>query len=258
MWINCDTGNISNVSIKYMFDENFFYINAVSSSAKVGQSSKLFANFTQGEKVQTFEIGTFTPDKNSFVIDKKYSISYLKSNNIDINSISYFTVENNTDVIKFFPKGEFAGFKDKSLENAKQTLESLKSQPVSISDVSLIINNINSKLCNYKNIYLPISNDFSWYEITSPGEYFKLTSLKHLICSEGFVGSFIDNPLWYFGVSNDERLYAMAVKCADEKSANPLTNADDCAAKYYDIKTNTLYYFVGILLLDDGQYFCKL
>lgn len=255
MWITCNTQNVSNVSIKYMFDDNFFYINAVSLSSKFGQSYRLCANFTQEEKLKVFEIGAFISDKDVFVIDKKYSVSYLKSNNIDINSLSYFTLENGTDIIKIFPEEEYT---DKSLENAKKTLQSLKNPPVSISDVSLIINNINSKLINYKNINLPISNGFTWYEITSPGEYFKLTSLKHLICSEGFVGSFIDNPLWYFGVSDDERLYAMAVKCRDENSANPLTNADDCAAKYYDTKTNTLYYFVGILLLDDGQYFCRL
>lgn len=259
MWINCDASKLENTNIKYMYDEKYFYINALSSSVEMGQNSKLYANFMAENKPQLFDIGNFIFLNNNYKIDKKYSISYLQTNNIDVNTFSHFTLQINGKNIDVFPVeiNSSHAYNDESIVNARQTLESLKNTDINISDINFIIKKIRAKTDKYKIINLPVANDFIWHEINNPGEYFELTSLKHLICSEGYIGSFIDNPLWYFGVSKDERLYAMAVKCIDNDN-NPLTNADDCAVKFTDIKTNVNYYAVGILLLDDGQYFCKL
>ncbi len=249
MWINCDLEDRWDTEINYKSEDGYFYVEARSSCPAINENTVLSAHF-DGEKRQNFEIGNFFTDNGIFKINKKYSLSYLESMDIDIFLLSRFSVElSENEVMDAYPLKT-----DKSISGAREILKSIRGNTDCRKEAAETINKISENVLNYRQNNLPFLSEYTWYLIDDKAECFSASSIYHVLKSEGFNGSI---PPWYFGVSNKDRLYAMAVKC-DNKSPNPMSNANDCTMLFADDKNNCIYYVVGIMFLDDGQYFCRL
>lgn len=252
MWQKCICELCYNSEIKYKISDDFFYVNCVLDSTKISPGSQLMAVFYNNGSYKEFEIGIFDCKNGQCFIEKKYSVAYLCSNNIDTEKFSHFVI-NTSDgkIINAYPCLENEA--DESLERAKNTLNSLK-QSNDPETAKKIVENIFKRTSIYKKTQLPFLSEFKWYVINNQFEFFDLSAIKHLICCEE---NAINKEPWYFGVGSDERIYSVAVKCKNNMS-NPLVNASDCAVKFSVPNTNEAFFVVGILLLDDGQYFCRL
>lgn len=249
MWINCDLDFKWNTEIKYKLEDGFFYVEAESRCVDINENTVLVAYF-EGENPQRFEIGEFIYENEKYILKKKYSLPYLESVNVDVSDLSHFSIDiNGNGVINAYP-----AFTDKSILRAKEILSSIKGNTNYKQEAAEIINNINHKVLNYRQNKLPFLNEYTWYAIDDKEEYFNASSVNHILKSDGFNGII---PLWYLGKSTEDRLYAIAVRC-DSASPNPMSNANDCTLLFSDEKNNCIYYVVGIMFLDDGQYFCRL
>ena len=190
------------------------------------------------------------------IVDKKYSVSYLDSTGIDCNSLSHFIIKsgNNKKIeISPFENSCSNELEDLSVKRAKEVLENIKNKGC-LYDVNLIIDNINAKLQHYAAIQMPFMKEYLWHIIENKAEDFGLSAVRHIISSDGFCK---DNSTWYFGFLPEKRLCALAVK-KESETDNPFTNVCDCTVVYSDTKINEHFFVAGILLLDDGQYFCRL
>ncbi len=237
------------LKIEYIADDNSFYIKSASSYHKLEDNSRLYADFTDGN---SFEVGLFKKENELYIIDAKYSIAYLITQDIDIRNLSGFSVHfengelisasvccNNADADDFM--------NDSSVIRARDLLEEYKSH----SKANEFILEINKQIESFHNVKIPVLTDFSWYIIDKDNEYFGLSSVHFAVSS---LSKSKDTP-WFFGKCNDNRLYAVLIR-ADENVR--LNNMSDCIVKYRDSATNSLYCAIGIMLLDDGQYFCRL
>lgn len=252
MWQKCCAKSCDNTEIEYNISDGFFEIKCSSFSPKINLSTRLYAVFAD-EK--TFEIGVFECENKMCSIDKKYSLSYLENNGIDINAFSHFLIEaqNNSSYFAFKYDNEM---EDVSILRAKELLGSLKKEP-SPEKVYEVINNIEKRTSLYKQENILVLPEFSWYKIDNRDEFFGLSSVKHLIQSEGNISSLINGTGWYLGVCSEKRLYAVGSMC-ENGFPNPFTNAEDCSVKFNISSQNKDFYVVGIMFLDDGQYFCRL
>ncbi len=251
MWISCNPDSKWNTQIKYKTDDTYFYIEAISYHADIDRNALLYACFKNGNIQTEFEIGTFSPDDNGFSVIKKYSHQYLNSQGISHENLHCFSVRcQNGQVINTYTSRDI----DPSVKRAKELLTSIKGDTDYSVEAAKTIEHINRTLRDYPESPLPFLTNYRWYFVDNPTETFGASSVKHILKSDGLGGVF--SP-WYFGKSTDNRLYSLAVKC-QVNAGNPLTNANDCVTFFLDEKSNCSYYIVGIMFLDDGQYFCKL
>lgn len=252
MWQKCYAKSCDNAEIEYNISDDFFEIKCFSSSPKITTSARLFAIFAD-EK--SFEIGIFEYDNKMCLLNKKYSLSYLENNGIDVNTFSHFLIktQDNSSYYAFKQEDEM---EDLSISRAKELLDSMKKEQ-SPERAYEVVNNIERRTSFYKKENLSVLPDFIWYKIDNRDEFFGLSSVKHLMQSEGNISSLINGKEWYLGTCSEKRLYAVGSIC---KSGfpNPFTNADDCAVKFNIPSKNEDLYVVGIMILDDGQYFCRL
>ena len=249
MWQSCYMYLCDNTEIEYNISESSFEIKCKSDSPKINGNSRLYAFFQNESK---FEIGFFECENNMHFIDKKYSLSYLENNNIDIHTLTSFVIENSENNVYTAVIDKT----DKSVTRAKELLESMKKE-ANPQKASEAISNIKKWTSLYKQESIPALSGFSWFKIDKTGEFFNLSSIEHLIHSEDFVHHLINGTCWYLGVCSEERIYAVGCKLK-ENFANPFTNANDCVSKFTLPDTNENFYVVGIMVLDDGQYFCSL
>ena len=253
MWQSCCAYLCDNTKIEYNISDDFFEVKCVSDSGKINAGSRLYALFSNEQK---FEAGLFEYNNNAHFIDKKYSLSYLENNNIDIRKLESFLIENGNNEVFSAVVNKANITEDKSISRAKELLDSIKKDknPQMAAEV---ISDIKKRTSLYTKENINVLNGFTWYKINKPGEFFMLSSIKHLIHSEGFVHHLINGVCWYFGVCGEERIYAVGCKL-EGNCSNPFTNADDCVSRFLLPDTNEVFYVVGIMILDDGQYFCSL
>lgn len=252
MWQSCYMYLCDNTEIKYNISDNYFEIKCKSDSPKINNNARLYALFENEFK---FEVGFFECENNTHFIDKKYSLSYLENNNIDIHSLTSFVIENSENSV-FTAVINKTDKEDKSISRAKEVLGSIKKE-INPQKAAEAISNIKKRTSLYKQENIPILNGFTWFKIEKKGEFFNLSSIEHLIHSDGIVHHIINGTCWYLGVCSEERIYAVGCRLK-ENFSNPFTNADDCVSKFNLPETNEVFYVVGIMILDDGQYFCSL
>jgi len=252
MWKKCYAKSCDNTEIEYNISDEFFEIKCFSSSPKIDTTTRLYAVFT-GEK--SFEIGVFEYDNDICSLNKKYSLSYLDNNGIDINELSHFLI-NARDNSSYYAFKHEDVMEDSSILRAKELLDSMKKEE-SPEKAYEVINNIVKRTSFYKKEIISVLPDFSWYKIDNRDEFFGLSSVKHLMQSEGNISSLISGKAWYLGICSEKRLYAVGSIC-ERGFPNPFTNAEDCAVKFNIPSKNEDLYVVGIMILDDGQYFCRL
>lgn len=252
MWQSCCAYLCDNTEIKYNISDNFFEIKCGSDSPKINSNTRLYAVFSNEFK---FEIGFFGRADNIWLIDKKYSLSYLENNNIDIHHLESFIIENSENEA-FTATIEKTQKEDTSITRAKELLGSIKKEknPQMAADA---VSNIKKRTSLYTQENIPVLNGFTWFKINKNGEFFNLSSIEHLLHSEGFVHHLINGTCWYLGVCNEDRIYAVGC-ILNENFSNPFTNASDCVSSFALTNTNERFYAVGIMVLDDGQYFCSL
>ena len=254
MWVNCDFGFECKTDIKYIIDDYSLNVKCTSSYPESGQNIVLIAHFFGNDQYTDFELGKLIFENGVYSLEGKYTLSDFVSSGIDAEALSHFSLSSDGNIIlKGYPaEKDINPSDDVSIKRARQTLDSLKTGIDFTHEAARCINYISNKIKIYKPIKLPFLNDFDWYVIDRTNEYFNLSIIRHLLNSENYSS---DNSLWYFGKSKDKRIYAAAVKY-NLANSNPFSNANDCTVKYSDNKTGDTYYIVGILLLDDGQYFC--
>ena len=255
MWQETFFDLCEKTEIKYKINDDFFEVKCFSTSDKINSASRLYAVFFHNDDNINFELGIFNYENGRHFVEKKYSISYLQNNGIDTNNFSHFVINisDNQTMVSHSCKTDKI---DDSLIRAQKTLNSLK-KSYEPDIAKKIIENISARTSIYNEIKLPILYDFKWFAVDNKYEFFGLSGIEHLMQSEGCTQGNFNNNLWFFGAASDERIYAVAVKC-NESALNPLTNASDCVVKYTVPDSDYVYYVVGILVLDDGQYFCRL
>ena len=252
MWQKCVAHLCDNTEIEYDISDGFFKIRSSAKSSKIKCNSSLWAVFSDDKEL---EIGYFNSNDGIYTVDKKYSLSYLENNNININLFSHFTIKNE-EGISFTAKKTESEENDASLKRARDILGSLKEEP-DPQKANDAVCYILQRTSLYEKVNIPVLPEFTWYKIDNPKEYFSLSSIEHLICSEGYINCLVQGIAWYFGVCNETRIYA--VGCKREKGLyNPFTNASDCAIEFNISDSGEVFYVVGIMILDDGQYFCRL
>ncbi len=252
MWQKCVAHLCDNTEIEYDISDGFFRIKCSTISTKINFNSSLSAVFSDNTEL---EIGYFNCNDGICSVDKKYSLSYLENNNINVKAFSYFIIKNEDGVFFTAIKPE-SDENDASLKRARDVLGSLKeeSDPQKANDVVCYIRKRTSL---YRKQDIPVLPEFTWYKIDNPNEYFTLSSIEHLLCSEGYISCLVQGTAWYFGVCNENRIYA--VGCKRKKGLyNPFTNASDCAVEFNIPDSDDVFYLVGVMILDDGQYFCRL
>lgn len=255
MWINCPVDPVWNTELQFSTDDNDFCIESKSMYSNVGKNSEIYALFYNESGEKAFEIGTFENENGVYMISKKYTGSYLASEGIKLCNLLYFLIifDENTR-IKAYPDNGQSWYIDSSITRAKEVLESVKENKNYEKEALDAIERINAGVKFYKKCVLPFFHDFDWYNICNMTENFGISSIEHVLRSVGVTSEYIS---WYMGISHQERMYAVALKTINSKS-NPLSNANDCTMVYNDSENKCIYYVVGIMLLDDGQYFCRL
>jgi len=261
MWKNCDCPIDSHTQIKYYVDDVHFSVKSTSSNTKLGQNPKLICHFKNNDGYKEFEIGSYTFDNNTYKLSKKYTMPYLQSSGIDLDMFSHFSIVSDGIPVfcaypEDFPKEDGLSI-DSSIIRAREALNCIRDTSDFFDEAIKSIKYINIKVKKYKSCTLPFFNDFTWYIIDNNDECFNLSSLEHLKNSDIYCKYLNDIESVYFGVGRNDRIYSLALKCKSQ-IPNPFSNAEDCTVKFYDNKDDTAYYAVGILLLDDGQYFCRL
>ena len=215
-------------------------------------SARLYAVFAD-EK--SFDIGVFECENKMCFLYKKYSLSYLENNGIDVNTFSHFFIETQ-DYGSHSALKEDNEMDDLSILRAKELLNSMKKEQA--PEIACeVIDNIEKRTSLYKKENIMALPEFSWYKIDNRDEFFGLSSVKHLIQSEGNISSLINGEGWYLGVCAEKRLYAVG-SYRETGFPNPFTNAEDCAVRFNIPSQNKDFFVVGIMILDDGQYFCRL
>lgn len=255
MWINCYSDSIKDIKVSYYISDVSFCIHSVSDNLNIDNNAELMAYFCYEDDFKKFSVGKYYDDGKCMILDKQYSILYIKSMGVSPENFSHFKIiAPEGEIINLFPDNNVDNiYSDRAIISAKETLASLKSNGA-FCDVEDIINKLNVNLKKYPCSELPLLGSFTWYIINDCTETFGLSSVKHLINSPNF---YCYSDLWYFGVSDRKRIYAVATR-GRNNSCNPLSNADDCTVIYRGENADVCYYVVGIILLDDGQYFCRL
>ena len=255
MWINCLIDPVWNTELRFSHDDNAFCIECKSSCSNVGQNSEIYAFFYNESGERVFEIGAFANEDDGYRLSKKYSRSYLASGGIELCDLLYFIIvfDENTK-IKAYPDNGQSWRIDSSIIRAKEVLASVKDNKNYEKEASDAIEYINNGIKLYEKCTLPFLAEFDWYNICDMTENFGISSIEHVLRSTGVTSEYSS---WYLGVSQQGRVYAVALKGQNNK-ANPLSNANDCTLMYTDSENKCVYYVVGIMLLDDGQYFCRL
>lgn len=255
MWINCLIDPEWDTELKFSPDDNNFYIECKSKCPKAGENSEVYAFFYNETGERMFQIGTFVNEEGVYKLSKKYTQSYLQSEGLRLCDLLYFIVlfdENNK--IKTYPDSGQSWRIDSSIIRATEVLSSVKDGKNYEKEANGAIESINKEIELYEKCNLPFLSEFDWYKICDMSKNFGITSIEHLLRSRGVTSEYSS---WYLGVSHQERMYAVAIKTQSGYS-NPLSNANDCALMYKDSENRCIYYIVGIMLLDDGQYFCRL
>ena len=253
MWIKCRCPQREDIVLKYMEDDGKFCVFSSFENMQGYSDAKLVGCFNSADGMAEFNFGSFSENQNVLSVDKFYTLSYLAENFIFPKNLSHFIIEaDGLCKYTFYPPNINTEIEDASLTLAKNTLESLKSQNSGCENIPGLLASIRNSLNQYKQVSLPLMSDFSWYQVNDSRECFNLSSVNHLKESDGFN---VNLP-WFFGKSADERVYAMAVE-GEKGGVNPLSNADDCTVSYVSSSSDRAYFVVGILLLDDGQYFCR-
>lgn len=241
----CLFGCDPEIKIEYTIDDSMFYVKCTSNSPILGQDSRIYADFSD-ESV--FEVALFKKENDVLFVDAKYSQSYLKSQNINMDKLAGFSVLlQNGELISASvnsPDNEYT--EDKSVIRAKEILEEIKSY----TEPKSFIGNINAKIDGYKRVKIPVLTEFSWHLIDRDDEFFGLSSVYFFVNNIN-----IKKIPWFFGTCRDNRLYAVLIKAQGDIC---LGNINDCIIKYSDTDTQSIYCAVGVMLLDDGQYFCRL
>ncbi len=230
--------------IEYMTDDTSFYIKCISRYGKLGQDSRLYADFSDNT---SFEIGLFKKENDVFLIDSRYSLSYLDSQSIKIESLSGFSVVTDSrDTLSCSINNNSEFINDSSVIRAKELLDEIRKY----SPADNFIDSINRRIDTFRNVNIPVLSDFNWYLIDEKDEFFGLSSVSFFIKNLSF-----NTKPWFFGRCRDNRLYAVLIKA--DKNAH-IKGMGDFVTKYRDSSTKSIYCAAGIMLLDDGQYFCRL
>lgn len=241
----CVFGCDPELKIEYTINESMFCVKCASDSPMLGQDSRIYADFSD-ESV--FEVALFKKENDILFVDAKYSMSYLKTQNINLNKLAGFSVLlQNGELISAsvnYYDNEYTD--DKSVIRARELLEEIKSY----TEPNSFIGNINAKIDSYKRVKIPVLTDFSWYLIDRDDEFFGLSAVSFFVNNIN-----IRKIPWFFGRCKDNRLYAVLIKAQGDIC---LGSINDCIIKYSDTDTQSIYCAVGVMLLDDGQYFCRL
>ena len=254
MWINCLIEPKWNTELKFSPDDNNFCVECKSVFSKVGQNSEVYAFFYNESVEKIFEIGTFAYENDEYKLSKKYTHSYLESQGLRLCDLLYFIIIfDDTNRIKVYPDSGQSRCIDISVNRAKEVLASVKDNKNYEKEAADAMDCISKGIESHERCYLPFLDEFDWYNISDMSENFGISSIEHILRSAGVTSEYTS---WFLGVSQQERMYAVALKSRNNIS-NPLSNANDCALKYTDSENKCVYYVVGIMLLDDGQYFCR-
>ena len=253
MWVNCKANSEFNIDIKYCIENDFFKVKSYFDSEKEADKPELVAFFNTDSEFNEFIVGNYNYENGSYILEKKYSISYLRSNKFNIKNFSHFKLYSGNKIITIYPADDngISFYNDKAILRAKEILERVNTADKRNLAKNLI-GYVKKCLEDYKIVYLPFMKKYTWYQIDSKNENFNLSSVKHIL---SFLKININPLIWYFGVSINDRLFALAFKTGSDK-INPFSELDDCTVLYCNEKENEFYFVIGILLLDDGQYFC--
>jgi len=248
MWINCDADSEFDIDIKYYTDSEYFSVSSTFEFSDCKDKPRLDAFFYSDEDFKKFTVGNYNCDNGKYTLQKKYSISYLAQNNVDADKISHFKLYMGDNNITLYPanKKDNSIYGDRAIIRAKELLldEFIKEKSIDASDY------INSLVTSYKMIKLPFMKDYTWYLIDNMNQTFGLSAIEHIMWE--LKGK---TKVWYFGISQNERIFAVAVK-SDSDNVNLFPDEDDCTVIYCNNKKSEFYFVIGLLLLDDGQYFC--
>lgn len=237
--------------VEYEFDKNSLNINSVLNVSVPDLTPKLYIRNSNLQK--PFLLGSFYKEDGLYKFNKTYSLKYLDSNNLLLDTDYFFEIDySESNVISC----DTLSKEDKSLKRAKEVLDSLKDGKEYKDEVFIIVKNIKETLKLYQKIVLPFKSDFDFYEISDIKENFSLTSVEHIIYTQSFVRLFVKNNMWYFGVGKKHGQYCVCIK--SNSRINPMENTKDCAVMTKGLANNEFYFLTGILLSDDGQYFCKI
>lgn len=258
MWIKTDFGTDINAEITYSYDDDNFSVSCTFDKTLISDNSKLYVYSYFSERENELPIGTLSVSFDKYTLSKSYTRSYVSSHKIDCSAISHFSVVSPDGRIykAYCVKDKFdAAPEDSAITNAREKLMSLKNGRMDAEGEKRAISNIAGRLANYDRSSDKISDGYTWYEISDIKENFNLSSIKHLIYCRGFMNGFVKFGKWYFGISPDEHLYAVAVRNLNDNGI-VFENASDCVCIFGSDEIK--YSAVGIGLFEDGQYFYKI
>ena len=254
MWIHCETNSEFFIETKYCIENDFFTVISSFEYDKKIENPKLIALFYAENDFIKFTIGNYIFENDKYVLKKEYSISYLESNNIDIKKFSHFKLCIDDKILTSYPvcNNDTNIYSDKSIIRAKELLSSVNKKEHNYNTVTYLVNDIKECVKSYTTVQMPFMKKYTWYVISDNNINFNLSSIKYLLSE---INEKIKKKSWYLGVSPIDRVFALAIKTSSDK-INPFANEDDCTVVYCNEEHNEFYFVVGLILLDDGQYFC--
>lgn len=256
MWIKTNFGFDTNSEIKYSYEDDNFIVECAIEKECLSECSKLFVYSYSDMNENKLLLGTLIESDDMYVLSKSYSEQYMLSHGIECNKISHFAVTSpDGKILKSYvePSKDTRIFEDRSIENAKKALITVRDKNISCLDAKHAFENLVLQCSKYKNYPENIYGKYSWYVIDDIKENFGLSSVKHLIYCQSFMNNYIKYGKWYFGIKDNTRFCAAAAECG---GGTVFENALDCTS-YTECGGKT-YCVVGIGLFDDGQYFYKI
>lgn len=258
MWIKTDFGTDINAEITYSYDDDTFSVSCTFDKTLISDNSKLYVYSYFSERENELPIGTLSASVGKYTLSKSYTRSYMSSHKINCSAISHFSVVSPDGRIykAYCVKDKCdAAPEDSAITNAREKLMSLRTGRADSDGEKKAILYITGRLTNYNRSDDKISDGYTWYEISDIKENFNLSSIRHLIYCRGFLNSFVKFGKWYFGISSDKHLYAVAARNLNDYGI-VFENASDCVRIFGS--DDKKYSAVGIGLFEDGQYFYKI
>ncbi len=245
MWNNVSFISCPDAFFEYKFDGDMFMINC-----------ELYSAHLTGGKVRVHadgavcELGSLKYDRGLLLLERTYPISFLRSNGIETEKITHFSIEaSDGEIIASYPLGTLGN----TLDDAQKLLDKMKAPSVG-EDSKIIAQEIRQKIKKLKKETLPFMPDFVWHRVDDIHETFSLSAIRHIVSDSSFVHCFKESGFWLVGYMQGEDIFAVCIK-GEDSLQNPMENALDCCVGF-EAEGKT-YYVVGIGLFDDGQYFVR-